>query len=376
MSTVLENAKNNLANGIIKSRIPFWVWIVIAVLVIIRLLLPIAGLYGINWALANKMGNYDGHVEDFELSLYRGAYQLQGLTIKKIAGKEPPILEIDEIDLSLAWRRLLQKELSGDVTLRKAQVRLIDSKDDDKKQLGNDEPGWKEALKVIIPITVESLTVSDSSIEFTNHDLSKKKPVQIEKIEFTATDLRTRARNSAEALSPFQFRGIIQQHALLKASGKIDILAKLPRADINFSMVKFHPRTVNELLMTYLPLDLSKGEISIYGEAATSRGDVKGYANVFLKDVTVIAQDQNFVSVKHFFYEILGAFGNWLLKNNKDNTVAAHIPFSRTKGKFDIGASEAFWSAVQNKSNELKPGFENSITLKNLEGNEIPKEKD
>ena len=161
---------------------------------------------------------------------------------------------------------------------------------------------------------------------------------------------------------------MLQEHANIKANGKIDILAKAPRADVNFSMIKFHPDTINQMLLTYLPIDLTNGELSIYGEAATSHDELKGYANVFMKDVDVIAPQQELQSVKHFFYEIIGAFGNWLLQNNKNKTVAAHIPFSRSHGKFDIGTSEAFWSAVKNKSEELKPGFDHSVSLANLEG--------
>ena len=79
--------------------------------------------------------------------------------------------------------------------------------------------------------------------------------------------------------------------------------------------------------------------------------------------------------MKHFFIEIASAFGNWLLKNNKTDMVAAHIPFSRSHGKFDIGASEAFWSAIDNKSEQLKPGLENAISLSNIEGGKIPAEE-
>ena len=56
-----------------------------------------------------------------------------------------------------------------------------------------------------------------------------------------------------------------------------------------------------------------------------------------------------------------------MLENNKTKMVAAHIPFSRENGKFDIGSSEAFWSAIKNKVDEIKPGFENSITLATIE---------
>ena len=94
---------------------------------------------------------------------------------------------------------------------------------------------------------------------------------------------------------------------------------------------------------------------------------ISGYAKVFLKDVDVIAPDQRLQSGKHFLFEVGSAFANWILKNHSDRTVAAQIPFTRIGGKFNIDATEAFWSAIKNKKEELKRGFDNSINLKSVE---------
>ncbi len=360
--------KNKVIHYIKKSRVPLWLWITFITLLVIRLILPHAALRGVNWALATKLTTYEGHINDLDLSLYRGAYQLQGLQIKKKNSKLPPILEISQIDLSLAWRTLFRGEVTGDIHLTAAQIRLIDNDEKEKKQFGNDEASWKEALAVLIPITIQSLKVENSAVYFSNSDLSKDKPIQIEKINLIATDLRSRPGGNEDALSPVEGSAILQDHAPLKVQGKLDALAKELRFDLNASLLNFHPKNINPMLMKYLPLDLTKGEISVYSEMAASQGDMIGYAKVFLKDIDVIAPKQEIKSGKHLFLELGTAFANWFLKNNADQTVAAQIPFARRQGKFDIDTSEAFWSAIKNKQNELKRGFDNSISLKNLEG--------
>ena len=344
-----------------------WFIVTLFFLIVVRLLLPPIGLYGINWALKNKLGQYDGKVDDFDLSLHRGAYQLQGLEFKKKNSDLPPILTVDEIDLSIAFRTLFRGEINADVVLQNAKIQIIDSKTDESKQLGNDEPGWQQALGVLVPITVESLKIEDSSLIFSNSDLSKTKPVKLDKIYFVAGNLHSRDEGSDDLLSPIEGSAILQDHAKLKIDGGIDALAKKPRYDINASIVDFHPKNINELLLTYVPLDLTAGQISVYAEAASSGGDLIGYAKLFLKDIDVIAPDQKLHSPKHFIFEIGSAFANWALKNHKDNTVATLIPFSKMNGKFNMDTSEAFWSAVKNKSEELKRGFDNSIDIKKIE---------
>ena len=58
------------------------VLIVVAILIIIRLILPYVVLHYANKTLANVPGYY-GHIEDIDLSLYRGAYQIDSIYLDK-----------------------------------------------------------------------------------------------------------------------------------------------------------------------------------------------------------------------------------------------------------------------------------------------------
>ncbi|HZG24137.1 MAG TPA: hypothetical protein VEZ17_06125, partial [Chitinophagaceae bacterium] len=50
--------------------------VIVALLVVFRLLLPVIVLHFANKSLANVKGYY-GHIEDIDMSLYRGAYQVK-----------------------------------------------------------------------------------------------------------------------------------------------------------------------------------------------------------------------------------------------------------------------------------------------------------
>lgn len=338
---------------------------IIFVLVILRAFAPAIGKWAINNALDRKLGLYVGHIEDFDLSLYRGAYQLQGLTIKKRDSQLEPLLAVRNIDLSLAWRALLHKEISGDIQIDEMVVKLAESDDKNKKQLGNDEEKshWQDVFGVLIPISVESLKITNSSVFFTNNNLKQPIPVSLEKIELSAQDLRTRSK---ESLSPFSIEALLQQHAKLSVVGKLDVLSQPPQGSLNIKLKDFKPQTTNSLLRLYVPLDVTKGSLSLFSEVAFSAGDAIGYLKVFLADADIIAVEQNFISPKHFLYEFVFAFGNWLLKNNEDKKVASYIPFEYRKGKFSVDTSKAFWSTVENKWDKLPPGFDNSINLESL----------
>jgi hypothetical protein len=341
------------------------VFVVLICFFVLRLILPYAALWGINWALENKLGSYEGHVKDLDLSLYRGAYQLVDLEINKKYSDLLPLLAAQTIELSLSWHALLRFEISADIIVNELVVSIFDSQKKEKQQLGDEESkkSWQSYLRIIIPVHVESLEVSNSAIHFNNYDIAKNLPVSLEKIHFTAHDLRSRSEN----LSPIAFEGILQKNAEVSVDGNIDILAAKFRAYLKYSVVNLNIPSLNPILLSYVPVNFDKGIFTMYGETALSRGKVKGYANIFFKDVKAFEPKQKFVSVKHFAIETLFAITNWILKNQKDKTLATHIPFEYSDDHLKVPSWQVFWSAEKNRTVEIPMGFDHSIHLQDLE---------
>lgn len=335
------------------------VWIAL-ILVGIRLLLPMIGHWAINQALDTKLEHYRGHIEDFDLSLYRGAYQLQGLEIRKRNSSLPPILKVKEIDLSLAWRALLRKEISADIQITGLSVNLLDSSHENEKQFGTEESktNWESAGGVLIPVAVESLIIQNSSVYFANSDLKTQVPVSLEHIYLRAQDVRIADPNTP---SPFHFKALLQGHAAVMAEGDLKVVSSPPELDLDFQVENFELAKLNKLLLLYVPLDITSGQLSLYGETLIQKGQRQGYLKVFFKDGDILAPKQNFLSGKHFFLEIIGAFSNWLLKNNESRKVAAYIPFSSTE-KPD--ALKIIWSSIKNTWEQITPGIDHSISAK------------
>lgn len=344
-------------------KIPTWLLTILVVLIVFRMVLPSVCLWAINHTLENKMGTYRGHLEDFDLSLYRGAYQLQGLTIEKRDNPKPSLLQIKEIDLSLAWRALLKKNITADVTIDDLKLQLTDSADGKNRQTGAEEPtkNWEEVGAVLVPISIETLKIKNSSVYFTNRDFKEPLPVALEKINLEAKDLRSRSEGTMSSLTA---DAVLQQHADLKIEGKLDLLTKFPRLDLDMKIEKFKPSTTNSLLRLYVPVDITQGEVSAYGEVAAQDGKAWGYAKVLFSEGDVIAPGQDYIGVKHFFVEIAAAVANWFLQNNETKNMAVMVPFVYEQGSgVKIDSSEAIRSAIRNRNEEIEPKIDNIISL-------------
>jgi hypothetical protein len=341
------------------------IFIIVAALILLRLALPMIALRVINAHLANKLGTYEGHIEDFDLALYRGACELQGLIIQKKGSSDEPLLKVDQIDLSLAWRALFHRRISADVTLTKPALHLADSGKKENRQLGTEEPveNWRAVFHVLIPTTIESLAITDGQVDFVNRDMKTPLPVKIDQIWLETKDLRLQ---KTEETNPLKLTARLQEKAKIEITGKIALLGQERTLDLDFSILQFHMNSTNQVLRIYIPLDITKGTLSVYGEIAANKKEAIGYAKVFFKDGDIIAYKQNYLNVKHLAFEMIGAFANWFLQNQKNKSVEALVPFHYENKKWDVDASKAFWSSIKASKEGLKPAIDHRISLKSL----------
>ena len=263
------------------KRVPRGLLITLGVLVAIRMILPFVLLWGVNWALANKGGVYNGHLDDLDLSLYRGAYQFQGLEIRKKGTKLPPLIYVKELDISLAWRGLLQGKFLLDAVVDGAAIRLIDGENKENQQYGLDEDKkvQKNFFDLLFPISIESMKVRHSAVYFNNNSFKKALPVSLEQISFDIEDLRTHTKNN---LSPFRLEALLQKHASLFAQGRLDVMTQPFQADVDLELTKFKVSSMNDVMRIYVPIDLTNGTLDLYAEAAVASGEGKGLSLIHI----------------------------------------------------------------------------------------------
>src|SRR5262245_2140119 len=87
----------------------------ILALVILRLMLPSILLRYVNKQLT-LIDGYQGHVDDIDVSLYRGAYTIRGIRLDKTGGKIPvPFFNAESIDLSVEWHALFHGRVVAEI---------------------------------------------------------------------------------------------------------------------------------------------------------------------------------------------------------------------------------------------------------------------
>jgi hypothetical protein len=342
--------------------------IVIFLLVAVRVALPIGIKYEINKYLGSHLKEYTGSIENFDLALYRGAYQVQGLKIWKLDSNSVPLLQVDEIDMSLAWRALWHRKILADIVVNEPRVNLIDSKKKEKTQYGNEQKDLHKILSKLVLFDIESFSVRNGTFRFINYDLKVPAEVVADRIQLHAHNIKNSLSSEELLPSSLDVTGYLQGEYFFELHGSFNLMSEIPSLDARFELKDFQLNSLNPILLAYLPLSFTRGTLSVYAEVASKDGKILGYVKPFFKKVKVISKDEKFKSVRHFGFEIVTAAGNLLFRNGKTLTTATRVAFHGNIRDPKVNTGEALKLSFENAFGDpsIAEGFDNSVDIRKL----------
>jgi len=351
------------------KKIKTTVWVFLILIILIRMALPSICKYAINWTLENKIESYQGHIQDFDLALWRGAYQVEGLKIwKKTVGPEHPLLAVKKTDISLAWRALWHGRLLGDLRIDGLKANFTDSENKKKQQFGTEEKNWQDAINALVPIDLESLVVTNSSVHFTNRDFKVPVDIYVDQINAQAKNLRNMDNKKELLPSSLHVRGQLLSEAAFNLNGGINLVRKPLALDIQAELKKVRLKKFNPFFMAYGPFSFENGVFSFYSEVAANKNKIKGYFKPFFADIKMTSPHEHYVSLPHALNELALGTTNFIFRNSNQK-VATKFDFEGDFHEPDVQKWRAFWLSLKNAF--VKPLQEN--IEKNIQIRDVPK---
>src|SRR5688572_30340518 len=126
------------------------VGVILLALVVLRLFLPTIVLNYVNKQLT-LIDGYRGHVEDIDIALWRGAYQIKNIKLDKTGGKVPvPFFEAALIDLSVEWKALFHGKIVAEIETEKPKLNFVKGPTKESSQTKIDKD-WTVVVDKLIP---------------------------------------------------------------------------------------------------------------------------------------------------------------------------------------------------------------------------------
>ena len=321
---------------------------ILALLIVIRLVLPYVVLHYTNKTLANMPGYY-GHVENITLSIYRGAYSVKNIYLDKIdpiSKKQTPLFKSKEIDLSIEWKALFQGSIVG--KLRFDSPVLIFTKD--KVELGGlnkDTTDFRKLLKSFMPLKVNRFEVTNGSIHYIDPTAKPAVDVSLVKTHIVALNLSNASNNKVELPSSVAVHASVYE-GTLDLTVRLNALAQNPTFDLKAEIKNTNLVLLNDFLKAYGKFDVEKGEFSVYTEIAAKDGKFKGYVKPIIKDLKVLGPKDKNDSFIHLLWESIVGGAGFVLKNQKADQVATKVPMEGTFKNPQTNAIVALWEVLRN----------------------------
>ena len=336
--------------------------IVILILGAIRLLIPVVALAGINYALRHESEDYTGHLKDLDLAILRGRIALENLHIEKKNHPKALQVDVNTVTVNYSWEKLWNKNVVAEIAIDGVSIVMTEI-----PQLKTPKPEELSFTKVRKLLAESKWSSEISNFSVRNGDLKfvipgAKVPLSVNKISADVSNVHLSPAKDWQ-LANVRIESYLQGQGRMQLVGQTQPLAQPVMVDMNFSMTDFDLKTLNGLLLKILPMDLTRGKFSTYIEAASEKGYTNGYAKMFFDDVDVVSNPQKLKSGRHFVIEAAAAIGNWILKNDKEKSVALNIPFKIKHDNVVVNTSDAFWSALKNKRDELDRKLDNSVSF-------------
>jgi len=343
-----------------------WFWTLFGlavVLVALRAALPSIVLHYVNKELDGLEG-YSGHVDDIDISLYRGAYQIQGIRIVKSNGRVPvPFFAAEELDISVEWGALLDGDIVAEIDLRRPRLNFVKGPTEKTSQT---EPAdnWTETVKELAPFNINRFSIHDGSVHYRDFHSDPKVNVYVQRLQGVARNLTNAEDLGGSLVATFEARALAMHSGRLKLEGSYNPYAKHPTFEVDASLTGLNIKQVNSFLKAYASIDAERGKLSVDTEIAASKGRFRGYVKPFIDDLQVLDWEKESEGFLTRIWEGVVEVAAEVLEDQDKDRIATRIPLS---GKVDSPEADV-WSTVggllKNAFLEaLRRGLEGEINL-------------
>jgi hypothetical protein len=347
-----------------------------AFLIVIRLFLPYIVLYYANRSLENMKG-YSGHIDDIDLSIYRGAYNIDDIYLNKVdtvTKMESNFFKSKNIDLSVEWSSIFHGSIVGELELDSPV--LIFTKDKvELNDLKKDTADFRNLLKTIMPLKINRFEVNNGGLHYIDQSSKTIVDVALKQMHILALNLSNVIDDQVELPSTVVANALVYE-GTLTFDMKLNALNKYPTFDLNAEVKDVNLVLLNDFLKAYGNFDVNKGTFGLYTEMVTRDGKFKGYLKPIIEDLDVVGPKDKGDNFFNQVYEQLVGTAGVILENQKEDQVATKVNLEGDFKNPQANTFEAIWELLRNAFIQaLIPSIDHNINLKSVDSEHHPEDK-
>src|SRR5262249_18113710 len=308
----------------------FWAIVILAVaFIIVDVYLAIWVRDYVNRKLSEIPG-YRAHVQAVTLHLWRGAYQIHNIDIKKTSGKVPaPFFSAPLVDLSLQWHALIFEHAAvGNIEIHRAKMNLVNGPTNETRQTEVDAP-WAEKIKQLYPLKINRFAVHDGEIHYRDYTREPSVDLPFDRVQMVGTNFTNSKKLSKSLIADIRIEGRPLRVGDARSQISLDPYARAPTFAFNLELKELPLVKLNKFAQAYGGFTFKEGTFKMAMEASARSGGYQGYIEPVF-DHMVIFNEQSLQNPGKFIWEaILGTLTE-IVRNHPKDRFATKAPFSGT----------------------------------------------
>ncbi len=238
---------------------------IVGLLIILRLILPYVVLNFVNNRLAHFNG-YFGHVDDINISLFRGAYLVKDIYIDVVdtaTQKQTPFFASESVDVSIEWKSLFKGEIVSELVFVNSLLRFTEDAAE-PNELKNDSNDFRLMLKTFTPIKVNNVEVFGGKIQFIDNTVTPAVDIFLDNAHVMASNL---SNVEDTTVLPATIKATADVYeGKLNFNMRINALSLVPTYDLNAEIKNANLVKLNTFFKAYADFDVNKGNLDLFLE--------------------------------------------------------------------------------------------------------------
>lgn len=351
-----------------KRKLAITLIILLALVVAIRMALPYVILHYANKTLA-EMDGYNGHIEDIDLAIIRGAYKIDSIYLNKVdsvSQQETPFLAASLVDLSVEWRALFKGSLVGEIIVDNPTVRFTKDKVE-PKDVQKDSSDFRQVLDEFMPLEINRLEFRNGRLQYVDNTSKPRVNISMTDVDVVALNLKNSYDSAAVLPATLHAKATVYD-GRLDMRMKLNPLAEVPTFDLNAEWKNTNLVKLNEFFQAYAKVDVNKGTFGLYTEMAAKEGSFTGYVKPLIEDIDVLGREDGKDNVLRKVWEGLAGTVTEIFENQSKETFATKIPL---RGDIEEPKANIIFAILQILENAfinaLQPSIDQQINLRTID---------
>jgi hypothetical protein len=278
----------------------------------------------------SEIPGYRAHVAAVTLHLWRGAYQIHDIDIKKTSGEVPvPFFSAPLVDLSVQWHALIFEHAAvGNIEIQRAKMNLVNGPTKGSQQAPVDAP-WAEKIKQLYPLKINRFAVHDGELHYRDYSREPHVDLVADRVQMVAVNLTNSKKLSKSLIADIRMEARPLREGDARVQISLDPYAPRPTFALNVEVDNVPVVKLNDFAKAYGGFTFKDGVFRMAMEANAKNGGYQGYVEPVFDHLVIFNEESAKNPATLVWEAILGTLTN-VVRNYPKDRFGTKVPFSGT----------------------------------------------